>query len=171
MSDSEAQDSTPDSEVQDSTPDAEAQASVSKTELLQALISFNDELDAASLKLPQYDRRALAFVYSAMGAVSRSQPEGGHITAEQLARGVVEQSKQAFGLMAQLVLEGWGIHSSEDIGEIVYGMCDAQIIQANEGDRKEDFEGLFRVAGEFREEHDWPGVKTLIEKVATARSR
>lgn len=42
-------------------------------------------------------------------------------------------------------LQSWGISSSKDIGEVVYGLVKVGLLVASPGDAKEQFDGLFSI--------------------------
>ena len=44
-----------------------------------------------------------------------------------------------FGLMARTVLNNWGIHSTRDIGDIVYNLIELGVMRKSRHDRREDF--------------------------------
>ena len=48
-----------------------------------------------------------------------------------------------FGPLARTVLEHWGIHSTGDVGEIVFILVDCGVLIKQPTDSREDFEGLF----------------------------
>ena len=45
--------------------------------------------------------------------------------------------------MAQMVLNNWGIHSTGDVGEIVYNLIGIGLMKKSDSDRQEDFENVF----------------------------
>ncbi len=50
---------------------------------------------------------------------------------------------------AKATLRGWGIHGSDEIGQIVRGLMDAGLIQRTGPDPAEAFKGLFNLDGLF----------------------
>jgi uncharacterized repeat protein (TIGR04138 family) len=47
-----------------------------------------------------------------------------------------------FGLLARTVFRQWGITRSDDLGEIVFNLIDANLLSKTERDRRSDFEGI-----------------------------
>jgi uncharacterized repeat protein (TIGR04138 family) len=45
--------------------------------------------------------------------------------------------------MAFTLFEEWGVHKTEDFGEIVFNMIQAQALRKTEEDKIEDFAGVF----------------------------
>lgn len=66
-----------------------------------------------------------------------------HLTGQQLCEAVRQYSIEQFGYMAQMVLNNWGIHSTGDVGEIVYNLIGIGLMKKSETDRREDFENVF----------------------------
>jgi uncharacterized repeat protein (TIGR04138 family) len=62
---------------------------------------------------------------------------------------------ERFGPLARTVLEHWGIHSTEDLGEIVFALVEAGILVAESHDRPQDFRGLFDFEEAFERGYPW----------------
>ena len=60
-----------------------------------------------------------------------------------------------FGLLARVVLEHWGVHSTEDIGEIVFLLVDHGVLTKEDTDRREDFADVFSFEEVFESEYPW----------------
>lgn len=76
--------------------------------------------------------------------VTASRGEGGnnfHISGYELLEGMRRLALERWGMMACSVLACWGIHRSEDVGEIVFLMVDDPLLQwkRREADTKADF--------------------------------
>lgn len=65
--------------------------------------------------------------------------DSGHLTASQVVDAVSELALMKYGPMALEVLEGWGIFSHRDVGNIVYNLIDIDILQGDEKDSLDDF--------------------------------
>ena len=66
-----------------------------------------------------------------------------HVTAVELLEGACDLAQRDFGLMARVVLNMWGIRKTDDIGELVFTLIEANLMNKNEDDRREDFNGVF----------------------------
>ena len=55
------------------------------------------------------------------------------------------------------VLGHWGIHDTEDLGEIVFVMVECGVLIKREEDRREDFRGLFDFEEVFERDYPWGG--------------
>ena len=132
----------------------------------------------------RYHREAYLFVFRALQevqkrlhaapAVAATADAGGpparrgrHITAAELCEGVRRTAVAEFGGLAGTVLRDWGLDGTRDVGEIVFELVDRGELSASEGDRPEDFHGLFDFAGAFEAEFD---VALAAVHLAPARS-
>lgn len=112
-----------------------------------------DELASAD---ERYAPDAYHFVFRALDWVlDRRQEHGvgtadGHVPAVDLLDGLRDYALDLFGPLARLVLERWGVHCTEDFGEIVFGLVDCQLLNKQDSDRKSDFSGGYS----FREAFD-----------------
>lgn len=104
---------------------------------------------------PRYHERAYIFVLAALRYVIEPLEEPRHITGRELADGARRLALERFGPMARTVLEHWGIHSTEDLGEIVFALVDCGVLIKREEDRPEDFEDIYDFEDAFEAEYPW----------------
>jgi uncharacterized repeat protein (TIGR04138 family) len=97
-----------------------------------------DEILAADQR---YARDAYIFVSEALGYTVQRSGRVGHVTGPELCEGLAEFALRQFGRLARLVLESWGLGTSEDVGEIVFNMVEVGLLRKTEDDRREDFAG------------------------------
>ncbi|MEM9701117.1 MAG: Minf_1886 family protein [Planctomycetota bacterium] len=119
-----------------------------------------EDADAATDRLP-YAREAYLFVFEALQKVQdelaadglraerSSRPvtgetrTGRHITAAELCEGFRKLAVAQFGGLARTVLRQWRVRSTEDVGRIVFELVERGELCKCDGDRPEDFAGLF----------------------------
>ena len=119
-------------------------------------LQFADEiLDRLNERNPRYEGRAYVFVLSALQSVMEELHERRHISGRELAEGVRRLALERFGPMARTVLEHWGVHTTEDLGEIVFALVDCGVLTKQDEDRREDFEGVFDFEEAFEEDYPW----------------
>lgn|GEM_PF-116126 len=82
--------------------------------------------------------RALDFVLERDGPAPEVQ-EDGHVPAVLLLDGLKDFALELYGPLARLVLERWGVHRTEDFGEIVFGLVECRLLNKQDSDRKSDF--------------------------------
>lgn len=104
---------------------------------------------------PRYATKAYLFVLEALHRRMLELDAPRHITGPELAGSVRDLAIQRFGLLARTVLEHWGVHSTSDLGEIVFLMVDHGVLTKQETDSREDFDGLFSFESAFEAEYPW----------------
>ena len=78
-----------------------------------------------------------------------------HITGRELAEGCRDLAIGQFGPMARTVLQHWGIHSTTDMGEIVYALIDCNVLIKQDSDSREDFQNVFDFEEAFETNYPW----------------
>lgn len=119
-------------------------------------VQFADEiLDRLRERNPRYHGKAYLFLLSALHHVMEGLREPRHISGSELAEGARALALKQFGPLARTVLEHWGIHSTEDMGEIVFALVEAGVLIKEEEDRTEDFRGIFDFEEAFERNYPW----------------
>ncbi len=122
-------------------------------------VQFADEiLDRLRERNPRFQGKAYVFVLSALHHVMEGLKEPRHISGTELAEGVRCLAIREFGPMARTVLEHWGIHSTDDMGEIVFALVDAGVLIKEDEDRPDDFRNLFDFEDAFERDYPWGDV-------------
>ncbi|MSR37035.1 MAG: hypothetical protein EXR95_10435 [Gemmatimonadetes bacterium] len=106
-------------------------------------------------KNPRFHGKAYLFLLSALHHVIEGLERPRHISGQELAGGVRELALERYGPMARTVLEHWGIHATEDLGDIVFALVECGILVKQEDDRKEDFRDVFDFEEAFELEYPW----------------
>lgn len=117
----------------------------------------NEILERLQDRNPKFHGKAYLFLLSALHSVLARLEEPRHISGEELAHGVRDLALSQYGPMARTVLGHWGIHGTEDLGEIVFAMVECGVLIKQEEDRREDFQGLFDFEEAFEREYPWGG--------------
>ncbi len=97
----------------------------------------------------RYDSRAYDFVMRAISIASESAR--GHVTGQELLGFFRDLALDAYGPLAFTVLDDWGVHCCEDVGEIVFNLYESKRIGKTENDSRADFIGGFDFRAEFLE--------------------
>lgn len=119
-------------------------------------VQFAEEiLDRLTDRNPRFHGKAYLFLLSALHHAMEELPEPRHITGAELAEGVRSLALRQFGPLARTVLEHWGIHSTEDMGEVVFALVEAGVLVKEEEDRIEDFRGIFDFEEAFERSYPW----------------
>ncbi len=104
---------------------------------------------------PRYVYEAYEFVFEALrytqAMLDRLPPEerGGepgaqhHVSGRELLEGIRQYALRQFGLMARTVFHLWGIDRTDDFGEIVFNLVEANLMTRTEHDQRSDFHAVF----------------------------
>lgn len=117
--------------------------------------ALHETLGQLQRRNPRFAVEAYVFV---LGGLQRKLAEldcPRHISGVELAGAVRDLAIERFGLLARVVLEHWGVHSTEDIGEIVFLLVDHGVLTKEETDRREDFADVFSFEEVFESEYPW----------------
>ena len=104
---------------------------------------------------PRYAYEAYLFVFQAIDhtlkLLGRDLPDETtdshdprfHLTGRELVEGMCDFARQEFGLMAPAVFRRWGVHRTDDFGEMVFNLIDADLMSRTPEDSRADFHALF----------------------------
>jgi uncharacterized repeat protein (TIGR04138 family) len=110
----------------------------------------------------KYNERAYVFVLAALEFAQTRLTARRHLSGGELACACRDFALEQFGMLAGTVLTHWGIHSTEDLGSIVFLLIEVGLLARQPTDRVEDFEGVYDFAEVFRvgAGYRWPGVSS-----------
>src|SRR3977135_956686 len=97
----------------------------------------------------KYNERGYLFVLAALEFAQGRLPARRHLSGTELAWACRDFALEQFGLLAQAVLEYWGVSSTADLGRIVFMLIDVGLLARQESDRLEDFAGVYDFADVF----------------------
>jgi uncharacterized repeat protein (TIGR04138 family) len=103
------------------------------------------------------DRRfayeAYEFVFDALGHTQKrvgrvpdedeSPGEEHHVSGKEIVEGAVDLARQEFGFMARTVFHQWGIRRTDDLGELVFNLIEANLLSKTDADSRTDFHDVF----------------------------
>jgi uncharacterized repeat protein (TIGR04138 family) len=116
--------------------------------LLMQKIGFAEALDSIVANDPRYQRDAYAFLRDALDFSTKQQKKikgvsVRHVTGPELLDGARRYALKEFGPMVMTVFDNWGIHSCEDVGNMVFNLIGAGIFGKTEEDSIEDFKNVY----------------------------
>jgi uncharacterized repeat protein (TIGR04138 family) len=116
--------------------------------LFMQKIGFAEALDSIVASDPRYQRDAYVFLRDALDFTTKQQKKvkGAtvrHVTGPELLGGVRQYALKEFGPLVMTVFDNWGIHSCEDIGNMVFNLIGAGIFGKTEEDSIEDFKNVY----------------------------
>jgi uncharacterized repeat protein (TIGR04138 family) len=95
----------------------------------------------------RYDAEAYNFVYEALDWTLKNVASGRrsnqHVTGQELLEGIRQLAIEQFGCLSQAVFESWGIHATNDFGEIVFNLVEYDLMGKQESDSKGDFDRVY----------------------------
>ena len=107
----------------------------------------------------RYHDQAYLFVLAALEYCQERRPVRGHISGNELSWACRDLARDRFGLTAHTVLTHWGVHTTQDLGRIVYVLIDVGLLSAQPTDRVEDFHDVYDLATAFEMDYPWSGVR------------
>ena len=66
-----------------------------------------------------------------------------HVSGAELLRGACDLAVREFGMMAPVVFKQWGIRKTDDFGELVFRLIQADRLSKSDRDDPDDFRGVF----------------------------
>ena len=111
-------------------------------------IGFAEALESVVANDPRYPRDGYIFLRDALDFTTKQQKKVKgvsvrHVSGPELLDGVRQYALKEFGPMVMTVFDSWGIHSSEDVGHMVFNLIGAGIFGKTEQDSIEDFKDVY----------------------------
>jgi uncharacterized repeat protein (TIGR04138 family) len=122
-------------------------------------LSLDVALERVCERDPRYHERAYLFVLAALEYAQGKLDQRRHLTGGELAVACRDFALEQFGLLASTVLAHWGVHRTEDFGQMVFLLIDAGLLARQPTDKIEDFDRVYDFAEVFRAGYRWTGVE------------
>jgi uncharacterized repeat protein (TIGR04138 family) len=113
------------------------------------------ELERLAARDPRYKLEAYLFTMSSVEYTAARLGRQGHVTGRELLEGIRDLAREKFGLTARMVLEHWGVKTTEDFGEIVFSLVEAGVLGKTDRDSREDFRDVYDFGDVFEKQFDW----------------
>jgi len=107
------------------------------------------KVEAIRSRDKRYHADAYLFVIDAVESVLLEISEVRHISGGELCAGIRKLAISRFGPMAREVLNFWGVHTTEDFGNIVFNLVEAALLLKTEHDRIDDFLDVYDFSEAF----------------------
>ena len=108
------------------------------------------------LEAYQFVRESLDYAQNEMGMGQASPiqpgedpPREAHLTGQQLCQAIRQYALEQYGYMSKWVLGAWGLHSTSDLGDIVYNLISISLMKKSASDRREDFDDVYEFEDAF----------------------
>jgi uncharacterized repeat protein (TIGR04138 family) len=114
---------------------------------------------------PRYAYEAYEFLFEGLAHTQRmlgrtseptraaEAPEN-HVSGPELCAGLVDLAGREFGRMARVVFRMWGINATDDFGELVFNLIDANLLSKTENDDRSDFHAVLDLDSVLLEEFE-----------------
>jgi uncharacterized repeat protein (TIGR04138 family) len=103
----------------------------------------------------RFHEHAYLFVLAALEFQQSRLPERRHINGRELSSAVRDLAIERFGVMARLVLEHWGVTTTNDVGDIVFTMVELGLLMSQPSDNRADFADVFAFDTAFEVSYPW----------------
>jgi uncharacterized repeat protein (TIGR04138 family) len=126
------------------------------------MTNFDPKLAPVVRDDPRYAYEAYEFVLHAITVTQRvmgkelreGEPVGKrhHVSGPELLEGIRQLALAEFGMLAKTVFRAWGVHRTDDWGNIVFNLIQAELLNKTSEDRLDDFHAVydFETALEYR---------------------
>jgi uncharacterized repeat protein (TIGR04138 family) len=106
--------------------------------------SFQQGVEAVCAKDSRYHADAYYFLREALDFTVKSLKKPGtgaqrHVSGRELLDGWRQCALQEFGPLALTVMHAWGVHRTEDIGELVFNLVETGRLGKTDKDSRADF--------------------------------
>lgn len=100
----------------------------------------------------EFTRQAVTYASDVLYAT------GTHVSGKELLEAIRRLGPERFGVMTREVFESWGVHATDDFGEIVFNLVDAGMLSKTEEDSRDDFRGVYSFDEAFSPTAYWQEV-------------
>lgn len=109
---------------------------------------FQEAVEKLCREDKRYHAEAYAFLRDSLEATMKRRKKtrkeaGSHVGAEELLDGFRLHALEEFGPMSLMVLNYWGLRTSEDVGNLVFNLVAAGVFGKTDEDTIESFRGIF----------------------------
>ncbi len=101
----------------------------------------------------KYEVEAYSFIFESLDHLLNKMDERRHVSGAELSHGIRELALERFGFMAKTILNEWGVHKTDDFGEMVYHLIKEGVMSKTEDDRQKDFNDIYDFATAFDGEY------------------
>jgi uncharacterized repeat protein (TIGR04138 family) len=113
------------------------------------------QIATLSKRDPRYSYEAYEFLFSALAHTQQllgrtatlhagEEPDPSHhVRGPELLDGIRDLAVREFGFMARTVFHMWGIDRTDDWGEIVFNLIEANLLSKTDQDSRADFRNVF----------------------------
>ena len=103
-------------------------------------------------RLGGYCDAAFEFVHDSLRLAHDRAGREGHVRGAELLDAFRDLARREFGPLARTVLASWGVHRTDDVGEIVFRCVEAGEMGRTDDDSPDDFRAVYEFDDAFPED-------------------
>ena len=112
-------------------------------------------MEQIRLREARYAEGAYLFVLAALEYAQERLVVRRHINGRELAFAYRDLAIARYGVMSRIVLESWGVRSTEDIGAVVFTLVELGFLASLPSDTRDHFVGVYDFVDSFDREYPW----------------
>ena len=110
---------------------------------MEQLTQYAKSLEALLQRDTRYPLQAYGFAMAVLNDTVSRLPKARHISGQELAEGFRHFALEQFGPMTLAVMDAWNLHSTEDVGNLVFNLIEIGLLSKTADDRLEDFHQIY----------------------------
>ncbi len=108
-----------------------------------------DKLQELAERDGRYSIEAYLFVYESLSVAQRLFGRERHVSGKELLEGIKVLGRERYGRLARSVFASWGVKATDDFGQIVFNLVNAELMSRTDEDKIEDFHAVYDFEEEF----------------------
>ncbi len=104
---------------------------------------FYEKVEEICEKDSRYKPDAYEFLMEALFYTQKTLKKPYHVSGKELLGGIRKLVLERFGPMSLTVLGHWGLHKTDDFGDIVFNLVEAGLLKKTADDKLSDFKDVF----------------------------
>ncbi|HXC24915.1 MAG TPA: Minf_1886 family protein [Gemmatimonadaceae bacterium] len=116
-------------------------------------------MDQIRLREARYAEGAYLFVLAALEYAQEQLRVRRHINGRELTLACRDMARERYGVMARIVLDWWGLRSTEDIGAVVFTLVELGFLASLPSDTRDQFVNVYNFTDAFDREYPWTVAK------------
>ncbi|MBN1983626.1 MAG: hypothetical protein JW795_18970 [Chitinivibrionales bacterium] len=116
----------------------------------------------------RYTIQAYDFILAGLNFYHTKAGESRHFGGQELSLGFLEFAQKQYGPLAHMVLNSWGIYTTDDFGSIIFNLIEIKLIKKNENDSIDDFKNIVDMTTFFQKQDPFTINKSFIKAIKGA---
>ena len=116
---------------------------------MKELESFLAKIEKVMDENSQYKFEAYSFVMAALHDTVSKLEKTRHVSGPELLEGIRCYAIEQYGALTRVVLNYWGVMTTEDIGKIVFALVEVGVLRKQPNDKIEDFRDVYDFKAAF----------------------